>query len=94
MAKQTLAVRFVVPESLKTYAFTIRLFESRGSETEFVMEASGFVVLAHKPQHFVFDPIQRKNIRYVGRVPPRRDVNGSLSDLDARVEYVHHAPYR
>ena len=91
---QSIPVRFVVTDSLATYPFTIRKLESRPGEAEFVMEGAGIVSLAVKPQHFVFDPTLKRIIRYEGRVPQRRDTDGSLSDLDARVDYTHFTDYR
>jgi len=88
-AGKSLPVLFVVIEGLTSYPFTLRK-----AEGEVLMEGSGLVALAVKPQHFLFDPAQKRITRYTGRAPQRRVVDGALSDLDARVEYTHHATYR
>lgn len=88
---ESIAIRFVVPERRRTYAFDLRMPASDGETTTVVMEARRPLVRAAVPtMRIVFDSAKREILRYEGRIPPR--LNGR--PVDARVEYTMHAPFR
>lgn len=88
---ESVAIRFVVPERRRTYAFDLRMAAPDGETTTVVMEAKSPFVRASVPaMRMVFDSETREILRYEGRIPPR--LNGR--PVDARVEYTMHAPFR
>lgn len=86
-------VRMVVLDALKSYRFDIRLACQRdvGQATFSITPSSWLVRLAIAPLQVTFDNATRHVLRYEGRVPPMREVDGKLKALDARVVYTDHA---
>jgi hypothetical protein len=89
-----LPVRFVVLAKKQTYGFDIRRVVERGPRqrpgtTSFTITPSSiFVRLAIAPLTVTFDDATRNVVRYEGRVPPLREVQGKLEAFDARVDYT------
>jgi hypothetical protein len=82
-------VRFIALAEKKTYGFDIRLAEMASGHTSFSVTPSNFLVrLALDPLTVEFDSSSRNVVRYVGRVPPKQEINGKLIPLDARVDYT------
>lgn len=86
-------VRMLVPREKTSYGFDVRFEKEADGQTAFTVIPSSFLVrLAIAPLRVVFDATSRNPRRYEGRVPPMRDVAGTLKDLDARVDYTMVAP--
>jgi hypothetical protein len=85
---QEVPIRFVVLKEKQTYGFSVRLEQHSASETSFTITPSNLLIRWFiAPLQVVFDNERKTVLRYTGRVPPLHEVDGSLQDLDARVEY-------
>ena len=85
---QEVPIRFIVLKEKQTYGFTVRLEQHSASETRFTITPSNLLIRWFiAPLQVVFDNERKTVLRYAGRVPPLHEVDGSLQDLDARVEY-------
>ncbi|MEQ1881991.1 MAG: hypothetical protein ABL878_13590 [Burkholderiales bacterium] len=86
---RAIPVRFIALAEKKTYGFDIRLSEVADGHTSFSVTPSNFLVrLALDPLTVEFDSSSRNVTRYVGRVPPKQEIDGKLKPLDARVDYT------
>ncbi len=84
-----LPVRMIVMAKTQTYGFEIRRADTKAGRTSFSITPSDWLVrLALMPLTVTFDSATRNVVRYEGRVPPMRGVDGKLKALDARVEYT------
>ena len=84
-----LPVRMIVMAKTQTYGFDIRRADTKAGRTSFSITPSDWLVrLALKPLTVTFDSATRNVVRYEGRVPPMRGVDGKLKALDARVDYT------
>lgn len=96
---RSLPVRFIVMAEKQTYGFVIRRVrpqDGNPAHSSFsIAPSSWFVRLALKPLTVTFDNATRNVVRYEGRVPPMRELEGRLKPLDARVDYTTmHTGYR
>lgn len=88
---EAIAVRFVVAERRRSYAFTLKMAPSASGQTVVTMHGDSLIVRLSTPaMHMTFDSRTRTITRYEGRIPPR----WKGRPVDARVEYEHDAPYR
>lgn len=90
MAGGQLPVRMIVMTRKTTYGFVVRRGATRDDRlvSFTIVPDSLFVRLIVAPLTVSFDPATRHVVRYEGRVPPQREVDGRLEDLDARVDYT------
>jgi len=87
-ASETLAVRFAVLDRLETLDFTLTAVSAPTGQTRVQMSPTSVIIgLVVDPIFFTFETGSGKLVRIEGRVPPKREVDGALVDLDARVEY-------
>lgn len=94
-AGQALPVRMVVPDKTTSYGFTIRQHRAGAGErtASFSVTPTNWLLrFAIAPLVVTFDRDTRQVVRYQGRVPPQRMVDGRSRAFDARVEYTPHAP--
>lgn len=92
MAGQVVPVRMIVMTKAQTYGFEIRRQSQADGRTSFSVAPSSLLVrLLVAPLTVTFDSATRNVLRYEGRVPPMRAVNGKLENLDARVDYTMNA---
>lgn len=93
VAQGGITFRFASPERLTSYEFSLRCEPERAGEVACLMEASSmFVRWAVGPISMTFNSATtpaRRVLRYQGPVPPRGD---DLSELNATVRYLEHAP--
>ena len=88
-----LAVRMVVMAKMQTYGFEIRQVTAPEPLVRFSVTPSSLLVrLLVAPLTVTFDATDRHLVRYEGRVPPLREMDGKLQDFDARVEYTMLVP--
>lgn len=88
-------LQFVVAEMKQSYQFEVRKVESTNKTTRFEMKPSNLIVgLFISTFILEYETSQKTILTYTGRVPPMRTINGKLTDMDARVIYKHHLPYR
>jgi len=82
-------VRMIVLAQKQTYGFEIRRTDAPEGHIAFSIAPTNLLVrLALAPLRVVFDAAGGNVVRYVGRVPPMREVNGRMKAFDARVEYT------
>jgi hypothetical protein len=93
---EKIAVRMIVLSKKETYGFDIRLADRDNGRTAFsIVPTSLLVRLALNPLRVEFDSVSRNVVRYAGRVPPLRRIDGKLKAFDADVRYtMHTASYR
>lgn len=85
---ETLTVRFAVLDRLETLGFALAAVPAPAGQTRVQMTPTSFVIgLVVDPVFFTFDSGSNKLVRIEGRVPPKQVKDGTLVDLDARVEY-------
>jgi hypothetical protein len=96
VAGDAVDVRMIVLAKTTSYGFRIRLHSQREGRTAFtVTPTNWFVRLAVAPLTVAFDSSTRQVLRYEGRVPPLRVVDGRAREFDARVDYtMRTATYR
>jgi hypothetical protein len=90
-----LPVRMVVLDKTTSYGFTIRRHQAADAEGRraFSVTPSNWLLrFAIAPLVVTFDERTRQVVRYDGRVPPQRIVEGRALAFDARVDYRAHAP--
>lgn len=92
-AGATVQVQMLVLADMRSYGFEIRRASvtADGHTTFSITPSSWFVRLAVAPLVVTFATNSRHVVRYAGRVPPMRLVDGRLRAFDARVEYSDHA---
>jgi hypothetical protein len=90
-----LPVRMLVLDKTTSYGFTIRHERARSGagRTAFSVTPTNWLLrFAIAPLVVTFDERTRQVVRYDGRVPPQRSVDGRSRPFDARVEYAARAP--
>jgi len=93
VAGQPVDVRMIVPAKATSYGFRIRLQAKGDGRTAFSVTPTNWLVrLAVAPLTVAFDTRTRHVLRYEGRVPPLRVVDGRARAFDARVDYTMRAP--
>jgi hypothetical protein len=93
VAGKTIPVRMIVMTRMESFGFDIRhAGEANGRTTFTIVPGSVWLRLMVAPLSVTFDSTTRHVVRYEGRVPPMREVDGKLRDLDARVDYTMAMP--
>jgi autotransporter translocation and assembly factor TamB len=89
LAGAAIDVRMIVMAKKTTYGFRIRLHSRDAGRTAFSVTPTNWLVrLAVAPLTVAFDSRTRHVLRYDGRVPPLRVVDGRAREFDARVDYT------
>ena len=96
LRSEKIAVRMIVLSKKETCGFDIRLADRDNGRTAFSIVPSSLLVrLAVDPRRVEFDSVSCNVVRYEGRVPPLRRIDGKLKTFDADVRYtMHTASYR
>ena len=82
-------VRMIAMAKKTTYGFRIRLHSRDGERTAFSVTPTNWLVrFAVAPLTVAFDSSTRHVLRYEGRVPPLRVVDGRAREFAARVDYT------
>jgi hypothetical protein len=82
-------VRMIAMAQRTTYGFRIRLLRRDADRTAFSVTPTNWLLrLAVAPLTVAFDSRTRLVLRYEGRVPPLRVVDGRAREFDARVDYT------
>jgi autotransporter translocation and assembly factor TamB len=89
VAGDAIDVRMIVMAKMTTYGFRIRAHSRDGERTAFSVTPTNWLVrIAVAPLTVAFDSSTRHVLRYDGRVPPLRIVDGRARAFDARVDYT------
>lgn len=92
-AGDVVRVRMIVMAQKTTYGFDIRQDAQADGQSSFSVTPSNWLVrLMVAPLVVTFDGSTKQLLRYEGLVPPMQTVDGSLKELEARVEYTMVAP--